>query len=160
MFLIDHDFMYFQVKIWFQNRRSKYKKIMKQSPGSTHSQMSGGNPGSETPLPDQGSSPPPSHGAEMTPTSQHGQVPPHQQQQQQQHMSNNNNLPNGHHHPMMPPQASSVSPQPEMKWSDMNNMNTSAASNAYMPGMSMSGMAPHHYAWYSHPHPHQQSLLT
>lgn len=142
-----------QVKIWFQNRRSKYKKIMKQNPGSTSSQMGIGNSGSVTPQPQQqpqGSSPPPPHSTEI-PTSQHGPGP---HQQQGQHSS----VPNGHH-PMMPPQSSSVSPQPEMKWSEINNMNSSSASNAYMSGMPpMSAMAPHHYSWYSQPH--QQSLLT
>jgi len=131
---------------------------MKQSPGSTGSQMSGGNPGSVTPQPAPGqASPPPSgqHSGEGIPTSQHSQ----QHQQQAQPLSNNNNsVPNGHHHGMMPPQSSSVSPQPEMKWSEINNMNSSSANNAYMSGMPMSAMAPHHYSWYSNPH--QQSLLT
>lgn len=127
---------------------------MKQNPGTGASQISGGNAGSVTPQPQQPSqaSPPPPHSAEI-PTSQHG-AGPHQQQQQQQH-NNNNSVPNGHHHSMMPPQSASVSPQPEMKWSEINNMNPSA-SNAYMPPMS--AMAPHHYSWYSQPH--QQSLLT
>jgi len=149
-------FLYFQVKIWFQNRRSKYKKIMKQSP-TTGQVMGGGNPGSVTPQPQQQApqtSPPPSQHPSDIPPSQHnqmthGQQPPH----------NNNNLPNGHHHPMMPPQSSSVSPQPEMKWSEINNMNASSVSNPYMTGMTGPVMAaPHHYSWYSNPH--QQSLLT
>ena len=132
---------------------------MKQSPGTTPSQMSIGNPGSVTPQPQQppqASPPPPPHSADI-PTSQHGQGG-HQQQQQQQH-NNNNSVPNGHHHSMMPPQSASVSPQPEMKWSEINNMNPSSAGNAYMSGMPpMSAMAPHHYSWYTQPH--QQSLLT
>lgn len=142
-----------QVKIWFQNRRSKCKKIMKQNPGSTPpSQSQMGGPGSVTPQPQMGpgGSPSPSQLQDI-PTSQQG---PHaHQQQQQQH-----NMPNGHH-AMIPPQSASVSPQPEMKWSEINNMNPSSSSNAYMSQMPpMSAMAPHHYPWYSQPH--QQSLLT
>ena len=146
----------FQVKIWFQNRRSKYKKIMKQSPNSnpnpSQGQLGAGNQGSMTPQPQQppqqtSPTPPTQHPSEI-PTSQHGQ--PHQQ-------PGNANIPNGHHHPsMIPPPASSVSPQPELKWSEINSMNASVANNAYMPPMP--AMAPHHYSWYSQPH--QQSLLT
>lgn len=144
-----------QVKIWFQNRRSKYKKIMKQNPGSTPptpAQL--GAQGSVTPQPHQqgpGQSPPPAtqHTPEI-PTSQHHNP---------QTASLGNSIPNGHHQSMLPPPSSSVSPQPEMKWSDMNNMNTSVP-NSYMSNMaSMPAMTPHHYSWYSQPH-HQQSLLT
>lgn len=131
---------------------------MKQNPGTGQSGMGGGNPGSVTPQPQQQppqASPPPSQHPSDIPTSQHGQMT----HQQQQPHNNNNNVPNGHHHPMMPPQSSSVSPQPEMKWSEINNMNASSANNAYMSGMAGPVMAaPHHYSWYSNPH--QQSLLT
>lgn len=146
-----------QVKIWFQNRRSKYKKIMKQGTGSTPPNPAQlGGQGSVTPQPHQqgtGQSPPPS--------TQHTPENPTSQSHNPQG-SLNSSIPNGHHQPMLPPPSSSVSPQPEMKWSEMNNMNTSVP-NSYMSNMASNmasmSMAPHHYSWYSQPH-HQQSLLT
>lgn len=148
-----------QVKIWFQNKRSKYKKIMKHSPTSAvgQNQIGGGSQGPVTPQPQHpadSSPPPPQHSSEIA-TSQHG----HQTHQQSQQHPINVSMNNGNHHSMMPPQPSSVSPQPETKWSEMNGMHHPSLSNAYMSGMpAMSAMAPHHYAWYSQQH--QQSLLT
>ncbi|KAL3836917.1 hypothetical protein ACJMK2_022323 [Sinanodonta woodiana] len=146
-----------QVKIWFQNRRSKYKKIMKQTgaPGQTPSpnQQSQGQT-SVTPQsqqqPTPQATPPASHSA-------HSQTPMTNSQQQ----SSNNHQSNM----MLPPPSSSVSPQPEMKWSDMNSVNNVVPNpNSYMTMTSMSpmsSMAHHPYAsWYSQPHMNQQSLLT
>lgn len=153
-----------QVKIWFQNRRSKYKKIMKQGgvpPGGLGQPNQGGQP-PNTPMP-------------PSPTQQH--TPPLHQgsaSQQQQGQSPNGDM----HHPpqaatphqqavcpppgsaagghvgqstsMMPPSSVSLSPQPNT-WSDMHVQHNAPPVNAYMS----------HYSWYTQGNmPHQQSLLT
>ncbi|XP_061179476.1 homeobox protein Dlx6a-like [Saccostrea echinata] len=159
-----------QVKIWFQNRRSKAKKMIKQ----------GGNPmqagGQQTPTP-------------VTSPTQ-GQQPMQPQSPSQQHSpptpsahSHNTHVhhpPNGlkmetpeqnQHNSVMISPASSVSPEHEPQWNE-HTANNYTSSQSYMPMSGMppmtsvmsSGMPPmshYHSAWYStQPMMNQQSCLT
>lgn len=145
-----------QVKIWFQNRRSKYKKIMKQT-GPGNSQGGNQTPVTSPTQPSQQSTPEAQHPAD-TPT-------PHVQPISQQNGQSHNNQ-----HPMMSSPSSSVSPQPS--WADMTSgHHQSSAPNSYMPMSampmsSMSSMGPgmaamsHYHSWYAQPPMNQQSCLT
>ncbi|PVD35628.1 hypothetical protein C0Q70_02591 [Pomacea canaliculata] len=152
-----------QVKIWFQNRRSKYKKIMKQGgtpPGSVGQPGPGGQP-SNPPLP------PNSPTLQHTPPQHQGPpAPPPPNQQQQPGQSPQGDMhpqqpgtPHQQHQPsvcpppgssagnhvsqssgsMMPVSSSSLSPQPACTWSDMHVQQNAAAVNSYMS----------HYSWYT-----------
>ncbi|KAK6182894.1 homeobox protein DLL homolog [Patella vulgata] len=126
-----------QVKIWFQNKRSKYKKVMKQNPNGPPPQLA--NQG-------QASSPP--HG-QQPPQQQHTptDIPPTQPTTPIQQGSQGGQQP-----PSMLPVSSSMSPQPPCSWSDISNNNPSSNSSY----MSMS-----QYSWYhQNAMPQQQSLLT
>lgn len=159
----------FQVKIWFQNRRSKAKKMIKQ----------GGNPmqtgGQQTPTPVTS----PTQGQQpmqpQSPSQQHSPPTP----SAHSHNAHVHHPPNGlkmeapeqsQHNAMISP-ASSVSPEHEPQWTD-HTVNSYTSSQSYMPMSSMppmtsvmgSGMPPmshYHSAWYStQPMMNQQSCLT
>lgn len=165
-----------QVKIWFQNRRSKYKKIMKQ----------GGATPSQPPCPQ-----PPSHqGATSSPSQQQQPGPMGVGVKQQQQTSFLDEGPQGpdmhpgsqgsptpqhglqHPHPQgtpTTPMLSASSPMSQqgslLSWSDLSSTPNSGhahshsqhhaqhqLSNAYMS---------HYSSWYSQNGlPHQHSLLT
>ncbi|XP_067686935.1 homeobox protein Dlx1a-like [Haliotis asinina] len=127
-----------QVKIWFQNRRSKYKKLMKQNPNSTPPQPQQPQP-QTSPVPQQQPQP------QAQP--QPAELPPAQPQTPQQSAAQGQ----GQQPQPLLPVSSSMSPQPVCTWSDLSNNNPST--NSYM---SMS-----HYSWYAHNNMNsQQSLLT
>ncbi|XP_063422604.1 homeobox protein Dlx1a-like isoform X2 [Mytilus trossulus] len=147
-----------QVKIWFQNRRSKYKKIMKQT-GPVTNQV-GNNV--QTPVTS------PNHPTRQpSPDAQHpSDTPaPHVQPNSQQNGQSHNN----NQHPMMSSPSSSVSPQPT--WEMNSGAHQSSAPNSYMPMStmpmsSMPSMGPgmaamsHYHSWYAQPPMNQQSCLT
>ncbi|XP_055860379.1 homeobox protein Dlx6a-like isoform X2 [Biomphalaria glabrata] len=157
-----------QVKIWFQNRRSKYKKIMKQG-GTPQSQPCSQPPshqGSASSPPQQQAmgikqqqssflddGPPGSDmhpGSQGSPTPQHGLQHPH---------------PQGTPTPLLPASSPMSQQGNVLSWSDLGTGPTSGhghahgqhhnhqqIGNAYMS---------HYSSWYSQNGiPHQQSLLT
>lgn len=149
-----------QVKIWFQNRRSKYKKIMKQTGAPPSLQNPGQEPvtsPSQAHPPQQSTPPAPQHPSPQTPT-------PHGQNPQSQPNSQSHNGPQSN--VMISPPSSSVSPQPS--WTEMAPINNQVSSHSYMP-MNMSSMSSmtsampgmsHYHSWYANPAMNQQSLLT
>ncbi|KAL5010771.1 hypothetical protein ScPMuIL_013076 [Solemya velum] len=157
-----------QVKIWFQNRRSKYKKLIKQgqSPtaqthppgqGQVQNQGQGQAPNTVAAPPQQQTQPqqPPHQQPQTTPPAP--QHPPQTHTPQTTHHPQENGHPmSNHHQSAMIPPSSSVSPQPT--WSDMTPVNNTSLANSYMSMSSMNAMP--HYSWYSQNPIHQQSLLT
>lgn len=165
----------FQVKIWFQNRRSKYKKLMKTGPGGSvvPNMMSGGQP-----LP--GGSPPPGGSPMMahTPTSQ-GQmspgaimpqhspgggnngVPPPQHQQQQHHQQGGNGPPPPPHShgsylvPQATPSPAGADMSPGAGGGQQNPHHHMGGSPPIMPGQ---WPPQHHLGGPHHPH-HPHHLL-
>ena len=163
----------FQVKIWFQNRRSKYKKIMKGNAPGGQTQLDGPSSGMSSPegtSPNQPPTPTPPGGPVGPPTSQQsggvsqsGPMAP-QQNGQPNHSSTPQpgGPPGGHTGGMMPPPPHSVSPP--SAWGDMSPTSSghhpssgapTPSHNSYMPGYPPMG-------WYSqNPIPPQpQHLLT
>lgn len=156
-----------QVKIWFQNRRSKYKKMLKAQQQGGGSGGGGGTPttpgsvgtpqtpsqGPHTPNPAPGTpgppslGPPNSAGTPQSPSepSPGPQSPPnHHPQQQHQH--------HAHHHPHHLPPGASLTP-PAMS-PPLNSWDMSAAKVA------MSGYMPQ-YTWYHQTDPSMnQQILT
>ncbi|XP_021374886.1 homeobox protein Dlx6a-like [Mizuhopecten yessoensis] len=152
-----------QVKIWFQNRRSKYKKVMKSpvNPGQvnpTPGQPQGQAPVTTSPSthPPQQSSPPAPRHPPQTPT-------PHAHPASQQNGQSHNGQPTS---AMLSPPSSSVSPQPT--WTEMDAVNNQTSTNSYMAMSSMSAMSSgmpagamsHYHSWYAQPPMNQQSCLT
>lgn len=125
-----------QVKIWFQNRRSKYKKMMKQQQT---------NPGQQAQQAQQ-----PTSQGHTTPTPQPQQQPQSNVQHPTQPSTpqqQNGPVPNGQQPSSLLPSASSVSPPPT--WSELS---TTTPTTSYMSP----------YTWYSQQQNSisHQSLLT
>nr|ASY93124.1 DLX [Pinctada fucata] len=158
-----------QVKIWFQNRRSKAKKIMKQGGTPPGPNQQPPTPVTSPPA-NQQMQPPSSPVQHSPPTSNTHAHTPHQQLP-----------PNGlkmeapeQQHNLMVSPSSSASPEPENHWNDhMSGMTSSHHAHASQPYMSMPSMPPsssmmpsgmpmsyYHSAWYSQPMVNQQSCLT
>jgi len=140
-----------QVKIWFQNRRSKYKKMLKanQGPGGAQSGQNG------PPTPQTPQTPP------ETPENEDGspQAGPQsvgQQQGQQGQQQNGHGLGNlmnnvGPSTPASSASMPTVSPpamSPPMTSWDMGSAKAAAMSNSYIP----------QYSWYHHAH--DPSIIT
>lgn len=163
-------FIMFQVKIWFQNRRSKAKKMIKQ--GANPMQASGQQTPTPVTSPTQGQQPM----QPQSPSQQHSPPTP----SAHSHNAHGHHPPNGlkmetpdqnPHNSVMISPASSVSPEHEPQWND-HPANNYTSSQSYMPMSSMppmtsvmtSGMPPmshYHSAWYStQPMMNQQSCLT
>lgn len=163
-------FIMFQVKIWFQNRRSKAKKMIKQ--GANPMQASGQQTPTPVTSPTQGQQPM----QPQSPSQQHSPSTP----SAHSHNAHGHHPPNGlkmetpdqnPHNSVMISPASSVSPEHEPQWND-HPANNYTSSQSYMPMSSMppmtsvmtSGMPPmshYHSAWYStQPMMNQQSCLT
>lgn len=159
-----------QVKIWFQNRRSKAKKMIKQ--GANPMQASGQQTPTPVTSPTQGQQPM----QPQSPSQQHSPPTP----SAHSHNAHGHHPPNGlkmetpdqnPHNSVMISPASSVSPEHEPTWND-HPANNYTSSQSYMPMSSMppmtsvmtSGMPPmshYHSAWYStQPMMNQQSCLT
>lgn len=159
-----------QVKIWFQNRRSKAKKMIKQ--GANPMQASGQQTPTPVTSPTQGQQPM----QPQSPSQQHSPSTP----SAHSHNAHGHHPPNGlkmetpdqnPHNSVMISPASSVSPEHEPQWND-HPANNYTSSQSYMPMSSMppmtsvmtSGMPPmshYHSAWYStQPMMNQQSCLT
>lgn len=159
-----------QVKIWFQNRRSKAKKMIKQ--GANPMQASGQQTPTPVTSPTQGQQPM----QPQSPSQQHSPPTP----SAHSHNAHGHHPPNGlkmetpdqnPHNSVMISPASSVSPEHEPQWND-HPANNYTSSQSYMPMSSMppmtsvmtSGMPPmshYHSAWYStQPMMNQQSCLT
>lgn len=162
--------LFLQVKIWFQNRRSKAKKMIKQ--GANPMQASGQQTPTPVTSPTQGQPPMQPH----SPSQQHSPQTP----SAHSHNTHGHHPPNGlkmetpdqnQHNSVMISPASSVSPEHEPQWSD-HPANNYTSSQSYMPMSNMppmtsvmtSGMPPmshYHSAWYStQPMMNQQSCLT
>lgn len=184
--LIITSFFCFQVKIWFQNRRSKYKKLMKTGSGPGPGGILPGGAATGQPLP--GSSPPPCSGggggspmmSAHTPNSQSGQMSP--PTSTSHNPQPNNHSPNGGgggtpqhqqtHHSGMPPYHASVpQPTPSPAGGDMSPGVPHAPMPSGSPPASGSGMwplppPPHHHGGgqhlgglghhQGHLHPHHQ----
>lgn len=163
-------YLFLQVKIWFQNRRSKAKKMIKQ--GANPMQASGQQTPTPVTSPTQGQPPMQPH----SPSQQHSPQTP----SAHSHNTHGHHPPNGlkmetpdqnQHNSVMISPASSVSPEHEPQWSD-HPANNYTSSQSYMPMSNMppmtsvmtSGMPPmshYHPAWYStQPMMNQQSCLT
>lgn len=144
----------FQVKIWFQNRRSKYKKMLKaQQPGSNNAQsgQSGqSGAGGSTPIqtPTSASTPqtPPETPESQTPPNVPPPVVPPNVSSSIPNLMSGTSIPSSGIPTMtLPTMTSTVSPQtmspPISSW-DMGSAKAAAMSNSYIP----------QYSWYHHGH--------
>ncbi|CAH1775388.1 unnamed protein product [Owenia fusiformis] len=144
-----------QVKIWFQNRRSKYKKIMKHNPNGTISMSpphpgSGGNPMSNggEPMTPPPMSQPPQSVSPPTPHSQHNGQTTVPGTVQTNNMMGQQNV---HQHP-------DDSVTPPSSWAEIHSSAAHTPSMSMPPGNYMS-----QYPWYSHTAANpvqQQQILT
>jgi len=143
-----------QVKIWFQNRRSKYKKMLKaQQPGSNNAQsgQSGqSGAGGSTPIqtPTSASTPqtPPETPESQTPPNVPPVVPPSNVPSSIPNLMSGTSISSSGIPTMtLPTMTSTVSPQtmspPISSW-DMGSAKAAAMSNSYIP----------QYSWYHHGH--------
>ena len=181
-------FLFRQVKIWFQNRRSKYKKILKHSPSptgqpgsqsggqqpstpgqgnagmspGTHVSNEGNTPTPQPPVSQQNGLGNPSQGQQLQQQQQHHHHQHHQEQQQTQP-----SLTMLAHPPHLP-HPDSVSPPSSggATWADISSNGVPPGPpthipNSYSSNMYMAPPGIGQYSWYSQNiAPHQPSLLT
>lgn len=161
-----------QVKIWFQNRRSKYKKIMKQggtppiqpqcsqpnshqgsaaSPSQQQQQGSMGVKQQQASFLDDGPQGPDMHpGSQGSPNPQHGLQHPH---------------PQGTPTPMLPASSPMSQQGSLLSWSDLGSTSSSGHAHSHSQHHAQhqinNAYMSHYSSWYAQSGlPHQHSLLT